>query len=389
MKIAGFFQHLPPYPGAGSLRALSTFKALSERLSDRASIEAFTTTRNAQPIEGVRIEAIDVDEVENTEKLHQRLWGELKLGLVASKRIVFRRNAKFDLVIISSPAYVAALLIAFFARVFGLPYVLEIRDIYPEVYRDAGLLRDNSFVFAILSRMSRAMYSGARHIVTATNGLGDKIAFQARHDRVTTIYNGFPSTFLAIDSTKETEFAVCFHGVMGYFQDIETLIEVARRLSVANIKMVVIGYGRKQTLLEGAMPSNVHFLGRLGFDETIAAIARCQLGLCLRTDNDISQDSFPVKVWEYIGLGIPTIITPPSEAGRFVEENGCGHQMQAGDAQSIADAILQLRADAESMDKMRENCRSVAPRHTREIAGAKIAAIVERVANWDYERGDR
>lgn len=377
MKIAGFFQHLPPYPGAGSLRGLSVYNALSKNLPDTAQIQAFTTTRNAMPIAGVQIDSIEVDEVENTERLHRRLWGEFKLGLAAAKRMVFPRKDPFDLVIISSPAYVTAVLIAYFARLFRVPYILEIRDIYPEVYRDAGLLRGDSLVFGVLSQMSNAMYSGAWHIVTATAGLGEKVISRSGHERVSIVYNGFPETFLNMNPPKETEFTVCFHGVMGYFQDVETLVEVARALSKFDINVVAIGYGRKQKLLQSGLPSNLRYLGRLSFDETVATIARCQLGLCLRTDNDISHDSFPVKVWEYIGLGMPMIITPPSEAGHFIENHGCGYQFQAGDVPLIVSAILNLRAHPEKMEELKTNCLKVAPGYTREIAGAKIAKIIK------------
>ncbi len=159
----------------------------------------------------------------------------------------------------------------------------------------------------------------------------------------------------------------------------DTLIEVARRVQPHGIDIVAIGYGRKEDTLRSAQLANLRFLGRLSFDETMNQIERCHVGLCLRMDDAVSRDAFPVKVWEYLGLGIPSIVTPQCEAGEFLERHGCGIQLPAGDADAIVSALLRLKMHKDERDAMGANCRAAAGRYTREQLGVEAASLIAEV----------
>ena len=225
------------------------------------------------------------------------------------------------------PDYLAALMIVAAARKRGVPYVLELWDVYPQVYAGAGLLRRGSWLYRFFERRTRAMYTGARAVIAATRGLARTVTEDAPQARVRAVYNGFPSKLLARRAPKHVRFAVCFHGVMGFFQDIETLVEVARVLLPHEVDMVVVGYGRKETLIAEAGLPNLRLLGRQSFEAMVEQVERCHLGLCLRKVEEILRDAFPVKVWNCLGLGLPSIVTPVCEAGEFLEAEGCSFQL--------------------------------------------------------------
>jgi glycosyltransferase involved in cell wall biosynthesis len=221
--------------------------------------------------------------------------------------------------------------------------------------------------------------------VTATRGLERVVRAESPGANVHFVYNGFPKAFLSRDASKHERFTVCFHGVLGFFQDIETLIHVAAALEKHEVDVLVIGYGRQEPLLRGEVPANLSFRGRLSFDQTVAEIEKCHLGLCLRKNDGISKDAFPVKTWEYLGLGIPSIVTPTCEAGDFLQANGCGFQLEAGRVAEIVEKILELKGDAGELARLSENCRRVRTAYTREKLGAQAAALIlEGVARPDH-----
>ena len=117
----------------------------------------------------------------------------------------------------------------------------------------------------------------------------------------------------------------------------------------------------------------------MSFDETMSVIERCHVGLCLRTNDDVSKDAFPVKVWEYLGLGMPSIVTPHCEAGEFLEQHGCGTQLPAGDVDAIVAALLRLKTHKDERDAMGANCRAAAGRYTREQLGVEAASLIAEV----------
>jgi glycosyltransferase involved in cell wall biosynthesis len=385
IRVRAFFQHMPPYSGAAALRGASILGALAQMFGLGATIEAFTTIPEPMPLTGVAVIPIGVPEVENASGLMFRVFGELRIGLAAA-RAMFNDGTHCDLAIISSPGYLASLIIAVAARYRHIPYVVELRDVYPQVYAEAGLLSRESALYRFFARRTKHFYEGAHAVLAATHGLARTVLEDAPDAVVHTVYNGFPSSLMVRQATRHERFTVCFHGVMGFFQDIEMLVEVARRLSAHEVDMVVIGYGRKDGLVAGAGLTNLRFLGRLTFDQTMAEIERCHIGLCLRKDERISRDAFPVKVWEYIGLGIPCLVTPTCEAGDFIESHGCGYQFPAGDASCIVDAILALKQDPITLSAMSARCRNAARDYTREKTGLQAARIVAKCLkerkNW-------
>jgi glycosyltransferase involved in cell wall biosynthesis len=376
-----FYQHMPPFPGGAALRGDAVVTALSATLRPLGYvIRVVTAAGEPRRADGVEIDVLPASDVENAAKLAQRVGGELRLGWQVGRRLTRGRPAA---AYISSPAFLAALVATLWCRLCRVPYVLEVRDVYPQVYMHAGLLSASSLAYRLLLAASKYMYTGARRIIVVTQGLRASVAPLAASVPIDCIYNGYPESLQRLRPPKHERFTVCFHGVLGFFQDIETLIVLAARLAAHDIDMVVIGYGRKESLLRGELPGNLRFLGRLAFERTVAEVARCHVGLCLRLQDEISRDAFPIKVWEYLGLGMPSIVTPPCEAGQFVEQHRCGFQLPAGDIEALLRTILDLRADPQRIAAIARNCDAVSPQYSREQTGKQVAQLVVQTLHHD------
>lgn len=376
MNIVLFFQHLPPFPGAGSLRAKSVIDAIvSERSSAIENVSVITSTHDADPIPGANVISVVSDNVDNSQGILRRIFGEIKLGLAASRRLPALVTAK-DLFVVSTPAYLSALILTTYARYRNIRYAIELRDIYPQVYSGSGLIKTHSILYRMFSAFSRRMYLGAELIVVATHGLARAVLEDAPSARVRCVYNGYPARLAEISASKHKKFTVCFHGVMGYFQDIQSLIDLASVLSTEEIDVVVIGYGNQAELAQACDLPNFLFKGRLSFEDTMLEISKCHVGLCLRKSGSISEDSFPVKVWEYLGLGLPTLVTPHCEAGAFLEENTCGIQFEAGAVKDIAMKVIELKRNSELLSCMSSSCKRVRTHYTREKLGIDVAHLI-------------
>lgn len=361
-KVGVFYQYLPPDPFATSLRGESFIKALLDR---GVNVTAHTSSYTSLDFEGLKVKSYR-DVIRSRSKSNiLRLCSELILGLRVAINIIF--NKKDDLFLISSPSYFSAIFIALVLYLKKIPYVLDVRDTYPEAFLDSGVLKSNSFIYRILVFISKKLYGKACLNLAATKGLSDQISNLCNKAQVIVAYNGFPSFLMEVDCKKNDRFTVCFHGTLGYFQDVELLLKVSHFLEFHNIDVVIIGDGRKSNLLNGVLPSNVRYLGGLPFSETIIHISKCHLGLCFRTNDMLSKGAFPVKVWEYIGLAIPSIITPFCEAGEFVVTNGCGLQFFGNDPNHIAEEILKI-SDFSSDDYflLSDSCRHLRDNYTRE-----------------------
>lgn len=379
LRVFAFFQHMPPYSGAAALRGHSVIGGMVSLARFReCDIRVFTTTPATTPLQGATIITLDVPEVENAQGLASRMIGELRMGWSAA-RAMFPRREGCEIAIISSPGFLAALVTSSWARWRKIPYVLEMRDVYPQVYAEASLISRTSLPYRFLAHCSRKMYRGASLVIAATQGLAREVLSAEPGAHVACVYNGFPQALRERKGAKHPRFTVCFHGVLGFFQDVDTLLEVARRLSEHEVDVVVIGYGRKEDPLRQSRLPNLRFLGRLSFGDTVAEVERCHVGLCLRLDDGISKDAFPVKIWEYLGLAIPSIVTPRCEAGEFLQTHRCGMHFAAGDVDGVVDAVLDLKRDPAAVHILADNCRAVGALYTREHLGVSAARLVAEV----------
>ncbi len=374
--ITAFFPHMPPSPAATALRGESIVRALRKAIgSSSKDIIVYTSTHKPIQMNNVDIVPLPHREIDNSAALSSRLIGEFRLGLSAALRILIKCT-QTEYVIISSPPYVSSLIVAAAATLSRIPYVFDIRDIYPQVYEHAGLLRKKSIPYRLLSLASRFIYNNAKILLTATDGIQQEARAGSQAINVATVYNGYPKSLHQQVEKKRDRFTVCFHGVLGFFQDIETLVEIAKRLVVHEVDLVVVGYGRKAKLLQEAQIPNLQFLGKLNFKETIEEVRSCHVGLCLRLEDDISKNAFPVKVWEYLGLGIPSLVTPHCEAGEFLTFNKCGFQFDAGAVDDIIKKIVQLQGSPDLLQELTKRCRSTRGKYTREESGRSAASLI-------------
>ncbi|WP_419168968.1 glycosyltransferase family 4 protein [Halobacteriovorax sp.] len=272
----------------------------------------------------------------NKESSLKRLFKEFLVGVEASIRFFF---SKSDLYILSSPSYIIVFLISFTLRLKRAKYILDIRDIYPEVYFHLGLIRENSLIGKVLKFLTKQMYKRAIGVTTATKGL-EKIFLSYRvKTPVKTILNGFDNTKFFPVANKGTTFTVLFHGTLAKMQNIDLLVKVAESLP-ESIEVVVAGEGPQEDKVKNS--SRIKYLKNIDYNNVNDLVNSVNLGLSFRNDGLINMTSFPVKVFEYIGAGIPVITTPISEAGTFLEENKLGFQFTNDNVEKIVDKIIEL-----------------------------------------------
>lgn len=374
-KLICYFQETEPNSSAVAIRAKYFIAAIQKNL--RASIrivQVLTATGhdNANESDGVEYIRFSGGRSDEGVSAVKRIFAEIFFGIKSLFWLVLNHRNSF--LIVSSPNYLPALFLTLTAKFLRVRYILDIRDVYPEAYAQSGLIGDSSVIYKIFVFASRVMYDNASAIIVATEGLRKSIS-KAKCE-VTTIYNGFPSDLMALKARKHKKFTVCFHGVMGYFQDIEKLVELIKHPDLHDVDFVVIGYGRKSDLIQSLKSQNCRFLGRLSHNETMHQISMCHLGISIRVNNKISQDSFPVKVWEYIGLGIPSIVYPESEAGEFLSSRNCGVQLSSNKVDDIAEIILNIKSNNSLYEGMAESCRLNRISYTRETLSKNFSEIL-------------
>ena len=374
--ISVFFQHFPPFPNAGARRAESVIDGLIKNKNNETKLRLYTTFLDKKPNISVDHRVFrDLPSGNKTNK-HLRFLLEIWLGVKVCLDSLIRK--KPNLFIISSPSFFAAIVISIYCKLRSINYVLEVRDAHPDGMVASGVLQETDLIYKVFIFFGKIMYSNAKKIIASNEGIAKRLTAYTKAN-IEVIFNGFPDKMKEIQNNKYEKFTLCFHGILALFQDIQSLVKIIKLLQDTDINIVVIGYGPKEELLKGIPQKNFNYLGKLDPNRTLEIINKCHLGISIRTDDPISRDCFPVKIWEYIGAKIPSIVVPKSEAGYFLENNKLGFQFSSGKEKDVVNKILELSKDYNLYKTYSNNIDHHYPLYLRSVTGNQVALSMLKI----------
>ena len=119
---------------------------------------------------------------------HLTLW-------VSSRFLALPRMEQPDVVIGTSPTFFAAMSAASAAERFRVPFIMEVRDLWPACFVDLGVIR-NQRIIRLLERWELSLYRRANHIVTVTSAFKDDLVRRSiPSKKITSIPNGADEEF--------------------------------------------------------------------------------------------------------------------------------------------------------------------------------------------------
>lgn len=299
-----------------------------------------------------------------------RLWN---MGVFAWR--VYNRRWMEDsdspeVILGSSPSLLAALAGLLVARKLKLPFILEIRDVWPDSFKDIGGVSGWNPVYIFFKFIEKYLYKHSDHIITLLpNSFQHILSNGGKQDKITWIPNG-------VDLNKRPPlprkkygdpFTITYFGAHGPYNGLEKLIDAVallrdRTWQKDSIRFLLIGEGPKKHLIERS-----EALGVTGFFDFRDPIPKKDLW-----DNISNSDAFlmialpiaahkkgisPNKVWEYFAARKPVVFS--IEWGdRMAQESGAGIAVTPGDAVSLANGIERLCAmDEKELERLGENGR--------------------------------
>lgn len=326
MKILYFTPFYPPQGEAASTRAYWFVKVLKEA---------------GHSVEVLNASEFTLRPASNKERSIVRLLKENLTGMELFFRVITSQN---DMIVLSSPPFFSVIWGALGAIVSGQKYILDVRDMYPEIFFELKMIRENSLFGFLAKQLTRFLYKKSHTIMTVTHGLCREIE-KYKVETPHLVMNGYdPEIFYPGDQeNKFQKFTLVFHGTLGKVQNIETLLKLAKELESDDLEILVAGEGPKAQDILNAKRPNIRYLGNLPYTEIPLILRKCHVGLSFRTDDKIGKEAFPVKVFEYVGVGLPVIMAPQGEAGGIIEAQSLGQEFPNSAVKDMAEAIRNLR----------------------------------------------
>lgn len=360
--------------------------------SDRSYLSGESLHREStEEYEGVR-----VVRVKTSASLHRSYVSRVLNFLRFSLGGIWKglRAPEIDLVWGTSPQLpqaVAAWVVAFLRN---KPFLLEVRDLWPEFAIDMGVLK-NKFAIALARWLERFLYSRADHILVNSPGYtGYLVKHGVSTAKISLIPNGVDATMFTPDdpgaATRkawglEERFVVLYAGAIGEANDIGTLLDAARQVQQDDsIGFLIVGDGKERARLEELAVknglSNVKFTGTQPKSSMPGLIAAADLCVAVLKDIPMFRTTYPNKVFDYMAAGRPTLLAIDGVIREVIEKSGGGEFVQPGDAKAMAAAILRLKSGHERLRKMGGAARAYVSQHfDRDRHARRLAEIVHQM----------
>lgn len=289
---------------------------------------------------------------------------------------------KPDVIVATSPQFFCACAGWALSFVKRRPFVFELRDIWPASISALGVMK-NSFALRQLERIEMFLYRRADVIVAVTYAFKRELIKRGIDKvKIKVVRNGVDLSQYAPVIGKDTElankhqlvgkFVAGYVGTHGMAHGLEHIVEVAERLKKYDeIRIVFAGGGAARQkvvdLVHSKNLTNVVLIDRQPKEMMPKIWSLCDVALVPLINSSLFKTVIPSKIFECMGMGIPTIISvPQGEATSIIENTGSGLIVEPESVDDICHAIIKLYSDEALYRKLSEASLIAAPEFNRE-----------------------
>ena len=282
-----------------------------------------------------------------------------------------------DLIMGTTPPIFQAVSAWIVALIRRKPFLLEVRDLWPEFGVSMGVLK-NPIVIALARWLENFLYARATHILVNSpayhsymlgKGIPDKkVTFIPYGTDIDMFHPRVDGSAIRKKLQLEDKFVVLYAGAMGPANDIYTILRAADRLrDESKIRFVFFGAGkdldRIQQDARHKKLENVIFAGVAPKKEMPAVVASADVCLAILQNIPMFRTTYPNKVFDYMSARRATVLVIDGVIREVIESSKGGVFVTPGDDALLAKTILELSRDPERVQQLAHNAREYLVKH--------------------------
>lgn len=383
MKVIYFHQHFSTPKGSAGIRSYEMARRLLVRGHQVTMVcgsYGGGETGLSQPFVGGRRRGT-VDEIDIVEfdLAYSNADGFVKRGLTfvkfAMRSIGLAFTEQYDVLFATTTPLTAGIPGIFARWLRGKPFVFEVRDLWPELPRAMGVIR-NPLVLWAMGVLEWASYRSAHRLVGLSPGIVEGIAHRGMpRDRIASVPNGCDLGIFAGQvqpwrpaEVHASDLMAVFAGTHGMANGLDAVLNAAVELKHRgrdDIKLVLIGQGKLKAGLQARAAreglDNVVFHDPVNKAKLAGLMAATDLGLqILANVPAFYYGTSPNKFFDYIAAGLPVLNNYPGWLAEMITEHRCGFAVPPDNPAAFADALEQAAADRDALKAMGQRGRALA-----------------------------
>lgn len=300
-------------------------------------------------------------------------------------QFIKKHHKKYDVIIVTSPNIFMPLAITPLKNKIQSKIILDVRDLWPDSIYALGIKWINIFS-PVLNLMERFIYNQSEKIIYNHKGFKHHILKRIKNKRKPMIYlpNSINQSELdAIHVSKKEAFTVFYSGNLGFAQNSDELLEIAKRLNQLNIKFDAIVYGLHanefRLQVKALNLEHVTIYDVLPRLECLKFMKERHVSLSLLIEEDIFMNILPGKIIDSISLGIPVVTNIGNEAKDMINEHQLGFAQEKTPVNTMIQQILTLKDNSDYYKEVCNNCYEYTKNHL--IWDNNIKALIQLLKN--------
>jgi len=300
-----------------------------------------------------------------------------------------------DVIVASSPTLFAVVSALAISRRVGAPFVFEVRDLWPAIFVDLGVIR-NRLLIGLLERLELFLYRRAAAVVTVTRAFADDIARRGiERGKLHVIPNGVDLEAFRPGPREEALRAglgaadgllVLYCGAHGISHALTRILELADKFrDDPRIRFLFVGEGaEKEALVRRARElalAHVEFRDAVAREQVPALYRAADVCLVPLRAVPLLRAFIPSKMFEILACGRPVLASLEGEAAAILQESGAAIVVPPEDVEALAAGLRRLAGDASLRAALGARGRPfVAERFDRRQLASRYLEILERTA---------
>ena len=318
-----------------------------------------------------------------------RVIDHISFAFMASMVSLFFKR---DVVITTSPQFFTNFVGVIYKLIRRKPWIIEIRDIWPESLRAVGSLK-NDFIYKTLEKIEIFFYKYSSKVIVVTDSFKNQLIQRGiTPEKISIVKNAVNTDFfntknlISTHTFPKDKKIVGYLGTMGMAHNLNFILDAAKELKESKYHFVLIGDGAEKKNLairaEELGLKNVSFYDGVTKKEVPSILSQFDFGLINLKPSDTFKSVIPSKMFELSAMQVPILNGVEGEAQRMITDAQIGFNYDPRMPQSLIDQLKLLDGNAELKTSIKKNQISFARLHSRRNRATEMIEYIMNVKDF-------
>lgn len=298
----------------------------------------------------------------------KRVWGFLSFTL--SSFLVAIQMKKPGIIIATSPQMFIGLAGLAVSRLRGVPFVFEVRDIWPQSAVELNMIRSR-FIIHVMEKIEKLLYSKAAAIIVVVESMRENIKSKvAQTPPIYYIPNGIDTERFdkkcpeagVLSEKADSAFKVGYIGTFGLAHGLEIMIKAAELSKGMNIEFHLVGSGAERSKLLSMVRekhlNNVFIHEKVEPEKVPCIVKEMDAGFVHLRNFPLASEAIPSKMFEIMASGLPVIAGIRGYSKKMIESNECGWVFEPENINEFMRILKKVSADRDLCKRTGANAKN-------------------------------